>query len=418
MPGSAQPRVITRSDRIAAAAAALATIVVLGIYSHFQATVFNNFVQEADAWLQGLPYLPKFPGDYIDAVPYHGHWYVYEAPLPAVLMLPLVGIWHLQANQTLVAILLSAVGVAGAWIVARRIGLSTRWTALLVAFLLFGTSYAYCGAVGDVWFIAHSGAVAFTMLAIAECLGSRRPGRVALWAMCAGFCRYPMFLATPAYFIAVWSQLERPIEVWRVVRVLLLFGIPAVWYDEIRWGTFADVGFANFYRILDVGKTDPTPPEALKYLPMQLHFFFAEPPRFVNGFPYLIAGRFGTALTYTSPALLIALLAPLRERAVQLLWFATLCCAAPAFGYYSNGMIQLGARHALDFIPFLFALMAFAIRTRPHWLYIPLFAWSIAFGIIELGVWEWNYDLVKSTLALPLLRSVRRAAPRSAACCT
>jgi hypothetical protein len=40
--------------------------------------------------------------------------------------------------------------------------------------------------------------------------------------------------------------------------------------------------------------------------------------------------------------------------------------------------------------------MAISIRARPHWLYIPFFVWSIAFGIVELGVWEWNHSLVGS----------------------
>jgi hypothetical protein len=110
--------------------------------------------------------------------------------------------------------------------------------------------------------------------------------------------------------------------------------------------------------------------------------------------PYLIAGTFGTSLTYTSPALVLALLAPLRERAVQLLWLATICCAIPALLYYSTGMVQLGARHALDFIPFLYALMAYAIRARPSIWYLPLFIWSIGFGAVQLGVWEWARSLV------------------------
>src|ERR1700681_2574957 len=95
--------------------------------------------------------------------------------------------------------------------------------------------------------------------------------------------------------------------------------------------------------------------------------------------PYLIAGQSGTALTFTSPALLIALLAPIRERAVQLLWVATACCAIPALLYYSAGMLQLDARHALDFTPFLFALMVYATRARPSRWSLPLFAWSIVF---------------------------------------
>ena len=145
---------------------------------------------------------------------------------------------------------------------------------------------------------------------------------------------------------------------------------------------------------MDIGKYDPAAPFALKNLGMQLQFYLLRQPQVIRTPPYLIAGQFGTALTFTSPALLIALLAPLRERAVQLLWFATACCAIPALLYYSTGMVQLGARHALDFIPFLFALMAYAIRARPSRWYLPLFAWSIVFGIVELGVWSWARDLV------------------------
>ncbi|MEA2687638.1 MAG: hypothetical protein QOJ39_6 [Candidatus Eremiobacteraeota bacterium] len=386
---------IRNDERAHAALAGLLTVVALGVVSGFHATAFNNFVWLADAWLHGKPYLPHFPGDYIDAIPYHGRAYVYQAPLPAVLMLPFVAIWGLDANETAVSIVLAGVGMAAAWRVARLIGLSRRWTALMVAFMLFGTSYAYCAADGSAWFIAHSGAVAFTMLALAECLGSRVPWRVALWALCAAFCRYPMILAFPAYAVAVWPQIRaRPVRLAGVAAVGALFAIPSALYNYVRWGTIADVGFTKFYRIMDQGKTDPAPPFALKNLGMQLQFYFLEKPRVLATPPYLVAGQFGTALTFTSPALLLAFLAPIRERAVQLLWFATACCAIPALLYYSTGMVQLGARHALDFIPFLYALMAYAIRARPSPWYVPLFAWSILFGIIELAVWTWAPKLV------------------------
>ena len=382
-------------ERVHAVLAGLLAVAVLGAFSGFRASVFNNFVWLADAWLQGKPYLPHFPGDWIDAVPYHGRAYVIEAPLPAVLMLPFVKIWGLQANETMVSIALGGTGTAAAWRVARLIGVPRGWTTLLVTFLLFGTSYAYCAADGSVWCIAHAGAVAFTLLAIAECLGSRVPWRVALWALCAAFCRYPMMLAVPAYALAVWPQIRaRPARLAGAVAVGALFAIPSALYNYARWGTIADVGFTKFYRTMDMGKDDPAPPFALKNLVMQLHFYLAEPPHVIAAPPYLIAGHFGTALTITSPALAIALLAPIRERAVQLLWLATALCAIPALLYYSTGMVQLGARHALDFIPFLYALMAYAIRTRPSPWYVLLFFWSIGFGILELAVWTWAPKLV------------------------
>lgn len=386
---------IFHDDRVHAALAAVLTVAALGVFSGFQATIMDNFVWEADGWLRGYTYLPHFPGDYIDAIPYNGRAYVYQAPLPAVLLLPFVKIWGLSTNQTLLAIALAALGVATAWRVARRIGVSRGWAWLLATFLLFGTSYAYCSANGDVWYVAHSGSVAFTLLAIGECLGARAPWRVALWALCAAFCRYPMMLAFPAYALAVWPQVRAvPARLAGVAAVAALFAIPSAWYNYVRWGTVADVGFPKFYRIMDIGKNDPAPPFALKNLGMQLQFYFMKPPQVLATPPYLVAGQFGTALTFTSPALAIALLAPIRERAVQLLWFATACCAVPALLYYSTGMVQLGARHALDFIPFLYCLMAYAIRARPSRWYLPLFAWSILFGLVELGVWAWARDLV------------------------
>src|ERR1700685_1036292 len=162
-------------DRCGAVLAGVFSVAALGIYSGFTATNMNNYVWEADGWLRGYTYLPHFPGDYIDAIPFHGRAYVYEAPFPAVLLLPFVAVWGLSTNQTLLAIGLAAIGIGVAWLVARRIGVSPGWASLLAAFLLFGASYSYVSANGDVWFVAQSGSVAFTMLALAECLGRREP---------------------------------------------------------------------------------------------------------------------------------------------------------------------------------------------------------------------------------------------------
>ena len=62
--------------------------------------------------------------------------------------------------------------------------------------------------------------------------------------------------------------------------------------------------------------------------------------------------------------------------------------AAPSFLYYLNGLVQFGMRHALDFEPFLFVLMALAVRERmPTW-GKALCAYSMVVGV--WGVWYWN----------------------------
>jgi hypothetical protein len=70
------------------------------------------------------------------------------------------------------------------------------------------------------------------------------------------------------------------------------------------------------------------------------------------------------------------------------LWAAAILTAVPNLLYYVNGFAQYGMRHALDFIPFLFALMLFAAHDR-------LTLWPKALIVYSCianfyGVWFWN----------------------------
>jgi hypothetical protein len=96
----------------------------------------------------------------------------------------------------------------------------------------------------------------------------------------------------------------------------------------------------------------------------------------------------GVALTWTSPALVLAFFARKPTRLVVALWIATLLVAFPNFIYYVNGFAQFGMRHALDFEPFLIALVMIACRERiPQWGYI-LITYSMLAGL--WGCWYWN----------------------------
>ncbi|HVA33734.1 MAG TPA: hypothetical protein VNG31_06265, partial [Candidatus Baltobacteraceae bacterium] len=95
----------------------------------------------------------------------------------------------------------------------------------------------------------------------------------------------------------------------------------------------------------------------------------------------------GVALTWTSPALLLAFLARKPARWTIALWLLALLTAAPNFLYYVNGFAQFGMRHALDFEPFLVALMMLGVRDRfPQWGYV-LVVYSVLVGL--WGCWYW-----------------------------
>jgi hypothetical protein len=379
----------------AAAAAAFACTALL---SHLRATPYNNFVLLAQALLHGRTWI-DWPGPYIDALQYHGRYYVIEAPLPAILLLPFVALFGTQTNQTVLAAVLCAVAIGAAWELGERFGLRPGANAWICAFLLAGTDLLWCAAFGDVWFIAHVSAVCFTMLALVELAGKRRGWIVALFAACAFESRFSMIAAIPVYVYLLVSSgvtMRRVPERAEGARlegrmtsfVSVLIVVAALWvlYNRARWGTWADIGYTTWYHQDQVGMPTGSPIR-LSYLPYELWSFFVQMPTALPVFPWLRPEFSGVALTWTSPALILALFARKPAVWVVSLWFAALLTAVPNVLYYVNGFAQFGMRHALDFEPFLVALMMLAIRERLAWWGQALIAYSVVAGL--WGCWYW-----------------------------
>ncbi|MEO6990016.1 MAG: hypothetical protein ABI346_04365 [Candidatus Baltobacteraceae bacterium] len=376
------------------------SFVAILLSSEFRTTPYNNQVLLADAWRHGRSWI-DFPGDYIDALLYAGKRYVIEGPMPAVLLLPFVLFFGKATNQTLLATALGAVATGAAWELCRRIGSGVRARVWLVLFLFAGTDLWWTAALGDVWFVAHTSAVAFTLLALVELLGRRRAPLVFLWGICAAESRFPLVLALPvyAYFLTlegIRGQRFLPRSIREALRRLaptLLVVVPAlalwIWYNEVRWGVATDIGFAAWYARPEVGGMSGGGSQfALRFLPSEAWSFFVQPPSFKPAFPWIVPDIGGQALIWTSPALVLAFLARRPLPLVCGLWAATALVAGPSLLYYSNGVAQFGMRHALDFEPFAFALMALGTRRGlPRWGAI-LCAYSALAG--AYGLWYWQ----------------------------
>ena len=382
-----------RRSIAAGVAAALITLIV----GHFRSTPYNNDVLLADALLHGHTWI-SWPGPYIDALAYGGQHYVIEGPVPAILLLPYVAIAGVLANQTLLAALLCGIAIGAAWELGERLNAPRPAIVWLTAFLLAGTSLLWCAMLGDVWFVAHVSAVAFTLLALVELCGRRRGWLVALWAIAAAGSRFSLVLALPAYAALLLATETSP-ETWRLDRarvpaalggfagVLAIAGAVYVAYNLSRWGTVADIGYVTWYHQDSAGSPTGSP-FRLEYLRYELWSFFVQRPDFANVFPWIRPSYSGIALTWTSPALIFALWARRPRAFVAALWAAALLVAIPSLVYYVNGFAQYGMRHALDFEPFLFALMVLAAREK-----FPLWTKAlIVYSIIasSYGVWYWN----------------------------
>jgi hypothetical protein len=362
-------------------------------------TAYNNFVLLANAWLHGHVWIDK-PESWIDALPYNGHWYIINAPVPAVLLLPLVAFYGANANQTIVSVLCGAIAVAAADVLFARMGASRGWRDRLTLFFALGTVLWWCSANGAVWMYAHVVGIMFAMLALAEWYGSRRPWLIAVLLACAVYSRFPMVLAVPP--LLVWMFLAAPPERrWRDLMSFAYGFVPFVLaslaYNYMRYHSVTDVGYTLFYHMDAVGgggkqyctsctyTGSPTgSPFALQFLPKNLYSFFMLPPQLIDQPPYLQLTGQGVALTFTSPLLLLALAAPRRLESL-VMWAAAFLVAVPSLLYYLNGCEQFGMRHSLDFTPFLIVLLARGVERVPPALSWFLLLFSLAanlFGMI------------------------------------
>lgn len=368
--------------------AGFVALVVTAEFSHFRATPYNNFVLLAQAFLRGHTWI-AWPGAYIDALQYGGRYYVIEGPLPALLLTPFVAVFGAQTNQTVLAVVLAGVAIGAAWELGERLGLPRSSNAWICAFLLAGTDLLWCAMLGDVWFIAHVSAVAFTMLALVELTGKRRGWLVALWAACAFESRFSLIAALPVYLFLLTVPISAGMSRRRIASFAsVLAGVAVLWvfYNRARWGTWTDLGYTTWYHQDQVGMPTGSPFRFM-YFPYQLWSFFVQMPTQLPTYPGLRPEFSGVALTWTSPALVLALLARTPVRCVIALWIAALLTALPNFLYYVNGFAQFGMRHALDFEPFLVALMMLAVRKAFPWWGKALIVYSVAVGL--WGCWYW-----------------------------
>ncbi|HEX3467853.1 MAG TPA: hypothetical protein VHT05_07240, partial [Candidatus Elarobacter sp.] len=292
--------------------AGLVSFVAILASSHLRSTQQNNYVRVAYAWLHGRMWI-DWPGRWMDAVQYNGHYYGVDGPVPAVFMLPWVAIWGNDANQTTVAIVFAAVATALAWWLAERLGVADLTTKIyLVLFFVAGTDVWWCAELGDVWFLAHLVALTFMLGALVELSGKGRGWVVGLCVVLAAGSRFPEIAAVPVIVWMLWTgafagvqyePAERLARLRSFAIVLACAAIAFVGYDELMWGTILDIGHTVYYHA-DAWGSPTGSPFQLSYVPYQIYSFFFRAPVLVEWlqhvqWPYVKPDTNGIALTYT-----------------------------------------------------------------------------------------------------------------------
>jgi hypothetical protein len=353
-------------------------------------TRYDNYTYLAEAFLHGRVSIDDWPGKRIDAQIYNGKAYIIEGPVPALLMLPAVAAFGMDADQRAHCIFFAAASMSLLWILLGRLGAHGAARFALLLFFLIGTSFYWCAMYGDVWFFAHIAATFFTFGALLELTGRRRAWMIALCGVLAAGSRFTFVAVLPVYAVYLYATLPPG----RRVRSLAAFAAPvlagaAAWsaYAYARWGVPYDIGYTLWYHD-DIAGYPTGSPFRLVYLPYQISSFFGTRPMLWHAYPWIIPSPNSVSLTVTSPALLYAFWARRPLPLVAALWSAAVLIAIPSFLYYVNGFVQFGMRHALDFEPFLIALMALAAKERMPWWVMLLIGYSLIVGI--WGLWFWR----------------------------
>jgi hypothetical protein len=287
--------------------------------------------------------------------------------------------------------------IYAAWLLCERLGATVPTTLCLVGFLFVGTDLLWCSMFGDVWFVAQTSAICFTMFALLELFTRRRRWLVLLYVCLAVGSRFTVVMSVPVFFVLLanprWiDRHARELDALRkTLRAAAVVVLPSalLWmaYNWARWGVPYDRGHTIFFHQDTVGNPIGSP-FSVRNLRYQLWSYFIQVPYRYPVFPWLVPWTGGVALTWTSPALILAFWARRPRPLVLAMWAATLLVAAPNLLYYVNGYAQFGMRHALDFEPFLFVLMTLALRPRAFWLSKLLCIYSMAVGV--WGIWFWR----------------------------
>jgi len=353
------------------------TFIVYFLTQEGHPTPYNNFVRLADAFLHGRLHLTENIS-WLELAPYQGRYYIIPPPMPAILLLPVVAIFGLSTDQTLVSIFFGSINVSMAFLVARKLTKSRRVHLWTTAMFGFGTIHWWTATAGGVWMFSLTLAVTFLFLAILLALHKTHPLATTLSLGASYWTRLSTILSFPFFMIMYldeWYKRNGANNILKRIKIKPLFflglgvGIFVVLnalYNIVRFNTPFDASYYLQTGIFD----EPYYQEGyfnISYIPRHLKVIFAGMPRFIKEVPYITPSWNGMAIWLTTPAFIYAFFAGIKNRLAIGCWITIILIAFVDFCHGTWGFAQFGYRYAVDFYPFLFLLTIKGIGDAIKW---------------------------------------------------
>ncbi len=428
-------------------------IIALGVYlvTHVD-RFYDHFVWQASAFLEGEAAIRYPVGTTADRI---GNWFFQDVlpigridgvmrglipfpPLPALLLVPFVALFGLDADDQLLFTALAAVDVAICWWMIGRLRVSGAVRVVTTLFFAFGTAFWYTAQNTTTWYQAHIVAVGLTMLAVGLALetdGSAAPpgGRrsidrrglaIGLLFGLATTARLTVILAAP-FFVLVGPGGWR--RAWSVALGTAIPVAALLAYNVGTTGQLFHPAYDHLYRLeasaytnlgyhLDWAAEDP------RYIAQNLGIMlFAAPellperlrdtlgtidqplctaPGATRGLfdvscPISLPRDTGMSILLTSPAFLLAIPALLdrgRRRIVLAAILAIVLVSLANLMHFSQGWVQFGYRFANDTVPFALVLVAIGLSQLVD--RVPTRRWAmplvVALVAVSIAVNAWG----------------------------
>ncbi|MCT8972079.1 glycosyltransferase family 39 protein [Microbaculum marinisediminis] len=385
-------------------AALMAALLVAGLAMRAlgEAGEANTYALLAEAFLNGrLDVSGCFDED---CAIYADRMWVIFPPAPAVLVMPFVALFGPGfSGFILLAMLLTGISLALWWRILGHLGLDRETAVWLVLALAFATPLYYVTIRGDgVWFFAQTVAFLGIAVAIHETV---RGGSLVLAGVAIGvaFLSRQMSIFMLPFLFALALRSEEPLISfrWPHWRRALALGLPVAAavliyfaYNYVRFGSPTDTGYGYMMPPSAGAETMSTRRIDEYGLFSSAYVLFNALYLFVQGFHLQFGGETltvpeamdsaGTSLLAASPFVLLAVFAPMR-RAVVIGLVMIAVMAVPMLFYHSNGFSQYNVqRYALDWLPILFVILAFALTDRLRPALQVLVTYAIGLNVVTM----------------------------------
>lgn len=378
---------------------ALIAIIVIGFGLLFKSNILERpgeqqFVDLADAFLHGKLYFLQDLGNWGDTSKFLGHYYWPLGPFPAVILMPFVALFGIGMEQGYLSFFLNLLNFFLLYRIARQV-LKNDTLALLLAFgYIFSTTYLYVALKPWSWYYAQVVVTSCVLLALHEFFHRKRWFLIGIFMGLAVITRVNLFLGLIFFLLALYDESLHHKNTKQTVTNLLSLLIPVVvtglillFYNFFRFGNVLEFGY-NFQLLYN----EPAANReyglwSLVHFPANIYYFLLKGPDAVFlpdtkilTYPFLKPDIWGMSILFSSPILLWVLSAPWKEKMVKYATITSLVILFSLLGYYGIGVRQYGYRYALDLYPFLFVILAYAVKTKLYFLFVVILFVSFLFN--------------------------------------